>query len=64
MILQLKVSQSQGWLEKDFKDTAKQGIQTPNSADYLVYQINKNVRLSLFFFGKNSVLTANLHRLQ
>ena len=37
MMLQVKVSHSQGWSEKDFKDTAKQGIQAPNLADNLVY---------------------------
>ena len=63
MMLQLKVSHCGGWLEKDFKDAAKQGIQAPNLADNLIYQIANNVKLSLFFFGDNSVLTANLRRL-
>ena len=39
MMLQLKVSHSQGWPEKDFKDAAKQGNQAQNPADNLVYQI-------------------------
>ena len=63
MMLQFKVSHGQGWPEKDFKDAAKQGIQAPNLADNLVYQIDNNVKLSLFFFGDESVLTANLRRL-
>ena len=63
MMLQLKVSQGQEWSEKDFKDTAKQGILDPNSADNLVYQISNNVDLSLFFFGDGSVLTVNLRGL-
>ena len=51
MMLQLKVSHNQGWSEKDFKYAAKQGIQAPNSADDLVYQVSNNVKLSLFFLA-------------
>ena len=43
------------------QDAAKQWIQAPNLADDLVYQIANNIKLSLFFFSDDSVLTAKQH---
>ena len=64
MILQLEVSQGQGWLDDDIKSDLKQGISSPKNMAAFYHQIKKFQGASAFFFSDHSMTVKKLSNLQ